>query len=269
MRALAFTACLCLYTPGVIATNSYAQVNAPSGGYITWMSGRFNVPGKPQASSQATGQPMYLWPGLDVYGQDCGLWQPVLGFSDQQGNWWLSNWFSNCPGVSGGYCHDPPTTVSPGDQIYFWIKQDSGLNYEMGYQVQSTGATKVMRKPCKYRLPTSAWTIECETYFTPSANTREYMPTTEWQMWDITVRDQNNNELSGQQQCHPTADRPLSCSGNRCTQWYNAVDGLTGSGMPRVADCKGNKACEDVDGYIPGRVARAAFGLWNETFGVV
>jgi|EP00927_Polykrikos_kofoidii_P077894 hypothetical protein len=257
-------ACL-VFARGLISTfavNSFAEVSVQPGNYISWISGKFNVPNKPKASSQGSPYgPMYLWPGLDPYGQDCGLWQPVLGFADSRGEWWISNWFSHCPGVAGGYCHDPAQTVYPGDEISFWIRYVGGMDYEMGYS--SPHGSSTMRKPCHTGLPRAAWIIEVESYFQLAANPYyyNYMPTSPWRVWDVVIRDMNNREVTSGRLCRGTNEKPLTCDwgSNNFVESFRRYSNL--SSTPSlvshpVMECKGNEACESVQGRVPGRLAQ-------------
>merc|ERR1712098_202431 len=91
----------------------------------------------------------------------------------------------------------------------------------------------------------SAWTIECETYFSASdpANYK-FMPTSAWHVWDLAVRDQDNRDVTGYQQCYPSASKPLNCN------WFDGArkgDEQTYiSSSPGPAPSPGPSSCQDI-----------------------
>jgi len=218
-----------------------------------------NVPSKPLASSQTIPEgPMYLWPGLDPYGQDCGLFQPVLGYADGNGEWWISNWFSHCPGVTGGYCTDKAQTVYPGDTITWWMRHVSGMEYEMGW-ASSRGSTSKIQYPCFARMPTSAWLIEVESYFQLAGHPEyeKYMPTSQYHVWDVIVRDKNNQDVSQSgKSCQSTHEKHLDCD------WagHSFVETFQTSPSP-------SPSCADVGGYASKCAQWKGLGYCSPTSG--
>eukprot|EP01084_Bolivina_argentea_P232944 392467_1 len=108
--------CLCIYS---VAGNTFCQKQIASTMVITRFEGKMNVPIKPAVEPNAV---LFLWPGLNPYGGEGGLMQPVITYGANYGQgskvWGIANWFSDCP----GYCHDPYQKVEEGDTILFYMQ---------------------------------------------------------------------------------------------------------------------------------------------------
>ena len=88
--------------------NHYCEYTFPANSNVTRIGGKMNVPMKPAVEP---GKVLFLWPGVNPYGGEGGMMQPVLTYGADYGQgpgvWGMANWFTNCDN-KGGYCHDGP-----------------------------------------------------------------------------------------------------------------------------------------------------------------
>eukprot|EP01052_Picozoa_sp_SAG31_P033125 SAG31_NODE_3706_length_3971_cov_7.584969_1_plen_96_part_00 len=75
------------------AGNHYCEFDVPTGTKITRFEGKMNVPLKP---AMEPGKVLFLWPGLNPYGGQGGMMQPVLTYGVDYGQgprkWGIANW---------------------------------------------------------------------------------------------------------------------------------------------------------------------------------
>lgn len=197
-----------MFTPTSCLVWSNAYVESPGGTYVKWMSGKFNVPTVPVYNTAGTNLGAFgLWPGLDPWETDCGLIQQVLQVANTHGRWAMTNMV----GQHGHYPASPWKYVSDGDTVSWWTRYMGGMIYEMGWNNGKTGA--VLNVTCTTRLPRRADLAVVELSDALAARP-EYLPRSDWRMWDVVIQDNYGRAVRGNQQCNQ-GRIPLSCDWNR------------------------------------------------------
>jgi hypothetical protein len=100
LRALAPLVVLAVATTSWLqltaAGNHYCEYDVPAGTVVRRFEGKMNVPKKPL---EEPGKVLFLWPGLNPYGGQGGMMQPVLTYGVDYGQgerkWGMANWFTN------------------------------------------------------------------------------------------------------------------------------------------------------------------------------
>lgn len=214
------------FLPLTLAANHYCEFNVPASlpAPITRVSGKMNVPRKPAVEP---GKVLFLWPGVNPYGGQGGMMQPVLTYGANYGQgervWGMANWFTNCDKAasSSGYCHDAYQPVDEGDTLSFsmqflhtfangsnawqmsWssAKTGRGSNFTVfreaqpvrrahPYSIQPLEATAPLtRRPCStVRVRRCLWATEAEFYL-DSSDPANYakLPRDPFYTWELRV----------------------------------------------------------------------------------
>jgi len=155
--------------------------------------GKFNVPLKPR---EEPGKVLFLWPGVNPYGGQGGMMQPVLtyGMGDQgPGKWGMANWFTDCPKqmAASGYCHDKYQAVNEGDTIHFamqYIRTNSNgwRTWEMSWNALDGGQSSSFMVYWEKDNVEAIWSTEAEFYLDPRvAANHAKMPQSDLVTWDL------------------------------------------------------------------------------------
>eukprot|EP01084_Bolivina_argentea_P167704 290997_1 len=210
-----------------VNSNTFCEMSIPSTTIIHRFQGEMNVPIKPTVEP---GKVLFLWPGINPYGGEGGLMQPVLtyGANYGQGNkvWGMANWFSDCP----GYCHDPYQSVKEGDTISFYMQyietyKNGSQHWEMGYE--SYNNPKISSKLQVYREghnPECFWATESEFYLNSSdPNNYSKLPSSYFYTWNLYAFTNMNNQSV---KLNWTPHNSEAASGNRVNCSYPVLNGI-------------------------------------------
>jgi hypothetical protein len=184
--------------PLSLGANHYCEVNVPKGTRITRFEGKMNVPLRPAVEP---GKVLFLWPGLNPYGGQGGMMQPVLTYGINYGQgerkWGIANWFTNCP----GYCHDKYQAVEEGD-VLLWSMQHMGTQpngtarWDMHWRKQDS--LQMSTFPIYREMDDAVcfWATEAEFYLN-SSDPSNYakLPRSPFYTWDIKATTQDGASL--------------------------------------------------------------------------
>ena len=178
-----------------LAGNHYCEFNVPaSSPAITRVSGKMNVPRKPLVEP---GKVLFLWPGVNPYGGQGGMMQPVLTYGANYGQgervWGMANWFTNCDKAASpsGYCHDPYQPVEEGDTLSFSMQYlhafgNSSSAWQMAWSSAKTGRGSNFTVYREMQPVRCLWATEAEFYL-DSSDPRNYdkLPRDPFYTWDL------------------------------------------------------------------------------------
>ena len=152
----------------------------------------------PKAPLVEPGKVLFLWPGLNPYGGQGGMMQPVLTYGVDYGQgkhvWGMANWFTNCDKrqYPSGYCHDTYKPVAEGETLLFsmqFVKQEANgtEHWDMHWNVDGhplRGST--FRVVDELDDPECFWATEAEFYLntTDPANFAK-LPASPYYTWDL------------------------------------------------------------------------------------
>ena len=284
MMPLCLTIVPILFYAWAVNSNTFCEMAIPSTTVIHRFEGKMNVPIKPKEEPHAV---LFLWPGLNPYGGEGGLMQPVITYGQgvPAGNWGIAQWFSDCP----GYCHDPYQVISEGilfihniykstiyhiqsfkqsgDTILFYMQyietyKNGSQHWEMGwssYNDPKTGSKfQVYREGGNVK---SIWATEAEFYLNSSDPSNwNKLPASSFYVWDMfAFTDKNNASVKLEWTAHNGEPQPgnfVNCSlpviedpAGTILTFYNN-DGCTTSGYSRAWNeaCQSYCGCNNKDG---------------------
>ena len=172
--------------------NHYCEYTFPANSNVTRIGGKMNVPIKPAVEP---GKVLFLWPGVNPYGGEGGMMQPVLTYGADYGQgsgvWGMANWFTNCDN-KGGYCHDPYHPVQEGDTLAFEMEYKSTFAanashlWEMRWSALNGGQSSSFLVYRELDAPLVLWGTEAEFYLN-SSDPANYgkLPRSPFAVWDL------------------------------------------------------------------------------------
>lgn len=190
----------------VASGNHYCEYDVPAGTIVRRFEGKMNVPQKPL---EEPGKVLFLWPGLNPYGGQGGMMQPVLtygvDYGQGAGKWGMANWFTNCDKEQfpSGYCHDAYQAVEEGEILLFsmqFVKKEpiNGTeHWDMHWNVKGhplRGST--FRVVNEQHDPACFWATEAEFYLnTTDPSNWAKLPASPYYTWDLKATTADGKDL--------------------------------------------------------------------------